>query len=696
MRHRAALSFALAVVSLPAQNPDAQAPTFPAQTELVVVDAVVFDGKGNPVEGLRRDDFTVKEDGQAQTVTSFEAVGLPESPPNPEGVSRVVVTNVPSAPDAAPTRSFVILFDDAQLSRTTGARARAALKHFLETGLRAADEVTLVSSASGVFWSTRLAEGREDLLALLDRLQGRRAVNHSSDRISDYEATRIVARDVQVTQLVTRRYMDSGVMPDIKSSSRRATPELDIAPGIALVQANAARVYADVQGRTEASLRALERVANALAGAKGRKSVILVSDGFVYDSSLDFRSVTRAARRSNSAIYFLDARGLTGLAQFDSAEFGDALQERDELATMGQDVLESEGAQSLAADSGGFTIRGTNDLDRGLRMIARESRAYYLIGYASSNVKRDGKYRKIQVEVRGPGLEVRARKGYFAPSDEKPLPPKPGTLDPRVRQAIDSPVVLGGIPLRMVIYVLGPTGGGRVSVLLAADADPRAFGFRQAGDRFETTLDSYILMTARDTGENKPFEKEIALSLPAPVRARLEATWLPIFRDFDLAPGRYQARLLLKDRESGHRGSLRGEFVVPDPKQLGLSTPLLTDSLQPGPSGSPPRPVPLARRSFASGENLLYLFEVYGAALDPSSGQPRVTSQYEVRRKGGSTMVRTEPAAVPPGPQGRPARQITLSLKGVPAGDYEIVLTLKDQVTGKSLERDDPFTVVGT
>jgi VWFA-related protein len=690
MRHRVAFSFALAVFSLPPQKTEAPAPTFPAQAELVVVDAVVFDAKGNPVEGLRREDFAVREDGQAQTVTSFEAVGLPESPPSPEGVSKVVVTNVPPAPDAPPTRSFVILFDDAQLSRTTGARARAAIKRFLETGLRDADEVTLVSSASGVFWSTRLAEGREDLMALLDRLQGRRAVNHSTDRISDYEATRIVARDVQVTQLVTRRYMDAGVMMDLKPPS-----ELDVSPGIALVQANAARVYADAEARNEASLRALERVANALAGAKGRKSVILVSDGFVYDSNLDFRAVTRAARRSNSAIYFLDARGLTGLADFESAEFGDALQERDVLATMGQDVLESEGAQSVASDSGGFTIRGTNDLDRGLRTIARESRAYYLIGYASSNGKRDGKYRKIQVEVRRAGLEVRARKGYFAPSDEKPLSPKPGTLDPWVRQAIDSPVAISGIPLRMVVYVLGPTGGGKVSVLLVADADPRGFGFRPAGDRFETTLDSYVLMTARDTGENKPLEKEIALSLPAPVRARLEATWLPMLRDFELAPGRYQARLLLKDRESGRMGSLRSQFDVPDPKELGVSTPVLTDSLQPGPAGGPPRPIPLARRSFASGENLLYLFEVRGAMPDPS-GQPHVTSQYEVRRRDGSTMVRTGPAPVPPGPQGRPARQIAISLKGVPAGDYEIVLTLKDQVSGQTLEREDPFTVEGT
>jgi VWFA-related protein len=689
VKYRALSVLALAAASLSAQNPDSEAPKFPAQAELVVVDAVVLDGKGNPVEGLLRDDFQVREDGQPQTIVSFEAMGLPESPSSPPGVSRFLATNAPRTAASAPPRSFVILFDDAQLSRRSGERARAAVKRFLETGLRDADEVTLVSSASGVFWSTRLAEGREDLLALLARLQGRRPVNNSADRISDYEATRIMARDVQVAQLVARRYMDSGVMPDLPKAS-----QLDIAPAQAVVQVNAAKVYAEARARNQATLHALERVANALAGAKGRKSVILVSDGFVYDSTLNFQDVTKAARRSNSTVYFLDARGLQGSADFETAEFESALQERDVLATMGQAPLESEGAQSVAVDTGGFSIHGASDLDRGLRMIAHESRSYYLIGYTPNNAKQDGKFRKIQVTVRRAGLEVRARKGYFA-GDEKLAPLKPGALDPRVREALDSPFAVAGIPLRMAVYVFGPTGVGKTRVLLVADADPRSFGFRKAADRFETTLDSYALVAARDTAESQPQEKEIALSLPADVRAQLEASWLPILREFELAPGRYQARLLLKDRESGHLGSVRQEFEVPDAKQLGISTPILTDSLQPGPVGSPPRPVPLARRSFASGENLLYLFEVRGAERDLSSGLPRVTSQYEVRGPAGSSLARTDPVGIRPGPQGQLARQITLSLQGLPAGDYEIVLILKDQVSGQTFQREDPFAVEG-
>ena len=67
----------------------------------------------------------------------------------------------------------------------------------------------------------------------------------------------------------------------------------------------------------------------------------------------------------------------------------------------------------------------------GCEKVARELRAYYLIGYIPTNPRHDGKFRKIQVEVRRPGVQVRARKGYYAPEEGKPQPKTPHGLDPR-------------------------------------------------------------------------------------------------------------------------------------------------------------------------------------------------------------------------------------------------------------------------
>ena len=680
-----------AVSGVPAPPP--QAPTFPAQAELVQVDAVVLDSRGAPVEGLKEDDFVVKEDGIIQTVQQFEAIALPESEPSRTATTTFVSTNAP--PQAGRrTRSFVIVFDDAQLSKPTAENARDAVAGFLRTGLRDDDEVTLVSTATGAWWSARLGEGRDDLLAVLDRLRGQRAVDTSGSYMSDFEAMRIyVNRDQQLGAEVTRRYAENGVILDPgNANALQVANDLQIGEGHPIVRVNAAQAYMNVRLRNQATLHALERVADALAQGKGRKSVLLVSDGFIHDPSLpEFRDVQRAMNRVNASVYFLDARGLTGSSEFASAEFGRALLEQDVSSTLSRVALETEGAESVAIDTGGFSLRNPNDLVGEMEKVARDSRSYYLFGYASRNTRRDGKFRKIEVEVRRPGLKVRARSGYYAPTDAPLGPRKPGELDPRVREALDSPFTVDGIPLRMSAYVFGPAASGKDSVLVVAEADPDGVAPGVSEGPLDATLDSYLVVAARDGSLSVPVEKEISLSLPANARARVRQTWLPIFRDLELPPGTYQARFLLRDQKTGRVGTVRHEFKVPPTESFRTSTPILTDSLQGDPKQGPPRPVPLARRTFPSGANLVYVFEVYGAG--PASSPPRVTSACEVRRADGAPLVRGAASPIEPGPQGQLGRQVPISLQGAPPGDYEIVLTLENEGSRERLQVRDPFTV---
>jgi len=82
--------------------------------------------------------------------------------------------------------------------------------------------------------------------------------------------------------------------------------------------------------RLRTTLDALERALNGLAGAKGRKSVILVSEGFIHDINVDeFKRVSEASRRANAAVYFLNSRGLEGMPIEMTAQFGPALPDQD-------------------------------------------------------------------------------------------------------------------------------------------------------------------------------------------------------------------------------------------------------------------------------------------------------------------------------------------------------------------------------
>jgi VWFA-related protein len=388
-----------------------EAPRFPSGVELVTVDVVVTDKKGNPVPGLPRDAFTVQEDGTPQVIASFEAIKVPEAPsPTTPERPRVSTNTVPVARTG---RSFVIVFDDIHLAPFQAHRAKTAVAEFLKGGVREGDLVTLIATGGGVWWSTRMEAGRDELIALLKRLDGRLLPQAGPDRMSDYEAMRIhVYHDVQVEQRVSRRFETYGV------STRSGLGDSQnpmYADGDPMVRGRASEVYYQAVSRNRITLEVLERSLNALGASKGRKSLILVSEGFIYDPNLDeFKRVTQASRRSNVAMYFLDTRGLGGLPTYASAEFGPPIDNQDIGAAFVENLEASEGAESLAADTGGFSVKNTNDLVGGIKRIADESQSYYLVGYNSTNTARDGRFRKIQVKVAGKGLKVRARKGYVA------------------------------------------------------------------------------------------------------------------------------------------------------------------------------------------------------------------------------------------------------------------------------------------
>jgi VWFA-related protein len=671
-------------------------PTFRAGVEFVTVDAVVLDRRGEPVAGLTAEEFQVEEDGRPQSIVSFEAVALPESAAVPAPSRSRVSTNT-TAPGQQRRRTFVIVFDNVHMAPERIGAARAAVAEFARSALRPGDEVMLVPTSGGAWWTAEVPEGSGDLTAALERLQALRPRNTSVDRISDWEAMRLyLQRDPRVMAEVARRYYEHRLLLEPPGGAERA--DLQVSPGLPLIQAKAAEVYQAALGRKRATLTALERVAASLALVKGRKSIILVSEGFVHEPQLaEFRDLVRAAREANAAIYFLDGRGLTGAPVTADAEIAEGTDPHDLNSVLNENLVEAQGADSIAIDSGGFSIKSSNNLAAGLRRIAEESRSYYLLGYQPARTARGGRFHRIEVRVRRPGLEVRARRGYYAPQEGEMPRREVDGLDPRVRQALDSPASAEGVALRLTSYVLGASWEGKATVVLVAEADPASFVFEQQGGRFVDVLDSYLVVSARATGENVHREKLIELSLPAEIKHRLESSWLPIVREVELVPGVYQARLLLRDRRGGRIGTVRHDFTVPRLDGLRTSTPILTDTLQASPSGAPipGRPQPVARRRFAVGRTLYYLFEVFGAQRDGGAGAPRVSAGYEIQASDGAVRAKQPPAPLAPGTHGELVQVFVLSLPGVAPGDYEVVLRVQDDLAGKTLEVRDPFTVAG-
>jgi len=686
------------------QAPPAAAgqPTFGTQVELVTVDVAVVDKKGQSVRGLTRDDFVVSENGVPQALTSFEAVVVPETPrtqviPRPP----VVSTNV--VPDTRRGRTFAVVFDDIHLSAMQAQRARGAVAAFLQEGVADGDMVTLVATGGGAWWTARMPEGRDSLVSILKRLDGRYVPDPSPDRITEYEAMRIEEyQDEQMAWQVQRRFDAYGAVGQQKDARGVRPPDaITTNPGMIpeVVRMRAREVHDLARSRDRISLQVMKRVIESLEGIKGRKAMVLVSQGFVYDIQLEqMKEVTLASRRCNVPIYFVDTRGLQGLPDAFTASFSQPIAPQDVVAVLADLTREAEGSEALALDTGGFVVKSTNDLAGGMRRVSNESRAYYLLGYNPTDLRRDGKFRRIEVKLRPPrdkGRSVRARRGYYAPLEGQAAQGPQRNADPVIGHALDSPFEIPDVPLRVSSFVFDEVALDQLSVQLAVEIDVRNLGYKQDADRSTDALAFLIEAQHLESGEYYRYDQKIELSLLPETRRRLERTGYFVAREFTLPPGAYQAKVVVRDLNSGKVGSVVHEFGVPKVGSLRVSTPVLSDVLEQDASGNR-RPVLQIRRSFATDAVLYCQFSVYGARKEDASLMPRVRAGYEIRRADGVVFKRTDPTPINPTSVGALLRLHGIRLRGAQPGEYELVLTVKDDLAKESVEIREPFEIVGT
>jgi hypothetical protein len=158
-----------------------------------------------------------------------------------------------------------------------------------------------------------------------------------------------------------------------------------------------------------------------------------------------------------------------------------------------------------------------------------------------------------------------------------------------------------------------------------------------------------------------------------------------------MPPGVWQIRILVEDEETGRVGTSLHTFEVPSHEDFRLSTPILTSELEE--VDGAPRPRVVLNRTFRAGQVLYCQIQVHGAADDPRERLPHVRSGYELRK--GDTLVRAvEPTRIRAEWDGRLSRLMGLSLEGAATGNYTLVLTAEDELTGKTLTVSEPFTVL--
>jgi len=688
------------------------------------VDVVVLDNQGQPVRGLAREDFTLLEDGRPQRVVGFQAKEL--TPPAQQSAPEVGINDERTAANQGSSerrgRTFAFLVDDLGTEALPMEDAKRAIAGWLNDKADPRDEVTLTTTSGDTWWGDRVDRGRADLLAVLSRVRGRKPRQLRSEWMSDWEAYRIAVYESPTGAAAASEGLESGGAGPPSASGASRAPASGTPAGIPnplghiidrvlnrwqgpaksrqMVMARAMELYDGTTRRIQSVLSAVERLSRGLAGARGRKSIFVFSEGFLNDSHQSgFERAVDASQRGNTAVYFIDVRGLAGL-YFYGADQATAPADVGVITTE-EAYLETAGTEYVAKTTGGASVRDTNDLLGGLERVARESSVYYLLGYQPDNSP-DGKWHKLEVQVSRPGVTVRSRRGYqaTAPSDlaasqqandthksegkkgSSKGPTRP--LDPAVMASPPDET----IALRVAPYVLGAEKVALARVLIAVEVEMSTLAFDATGTRRQATVDLTILGLSRDEPKLFPLDERLKLDL----QGATVGGWLTLSREIRLPAGVAQVRVLVRDAATGRAGTVTQRLVVPALDRPYLTTPILTDRIE-TPRGGPPRLVPLAHRRFRPEGRLYCAYEVFGMTDTEGRATTQVAGSHTLQTDEGRVISTSPPTRIAVDLGGRVVRMLALPLDGLEEGGYQLTLEVVDQMSGRTLVTHEAFVL---
>jgi VWFA-related protein len=658
---------------------DATSPTFKASTNLVIVNVTVRDKRGKAIEGLKKDQFTLLEDGKPQTIAVFELQHLNDQTlpalevPAPTLKTRAPATVAP-APEPKPAlkadelkdrRLIAMFFDLSSMQPAEQIRARDAAVKFIETQMTASDAVSIMTLTNELRVIQDFTNDRETLLGAIQSLR----IGDSSE-LSGLAATGADATD------------DSGEFTADDT-------EFNIF-------------------NTDLKLSALEDAARKLAPFPEKKALIYFSSGIGktgVDNQSQIRATVNAAVRANVAFYPIDARGLVAFAPA-----GDATQ----ASPKGTGVFTGSAQTSargsfhdsqdtiftLASDTGGKALLDSNDLTLGIKAAQTDIDSYYVLGYYSANPAQDGKYRHVTVKIAAlaESAKLDYRRGYYAAKVWGKM-----SSDDKERQledalTLDDPFT--DLPLALEVDYF-ETGREKYFVPITVRIAGSALGLSP-----KSTTDLDFIGQIRDPHGKMlgGIRDEIKLKLSEENAAQLGSRHIEYDTGVTLPPGEYNLRFLARENQNGKMGTYEMKFNVPDlsKQSTGVRMSSVVWSHQREPLSASigsasnnkkleaehplvqngEKLVPDITRVFRKNQKLYVYFEVY----DPgTAASPSVSAELTMFR-GKSKAFESAPVHATKPKSGRPntvALEFELPLANISPGRYTCQVSVIDEQARK-------------
>ncbi|MCC6539583.1 MAG: VWA domain-containing protein [Bryobacterales bacterium] len=512
---------------------------FRTSSNLVLVTVFARGKQGQPLAGLTKEDFTLIENGKPQAISVFDFQKIDAQPPPPATTLAERPTEAAKPePLAAGAERFrdrrllVLYFDWSSMQPADQVRAKESAEQFIRTQMTTADLVSMISFASKLKVDVDFTADKDLLL----------------EQIAKYP---------------------SGIASEFAEA---ADAEADTSEDAAF----AADETEFNLFNTDRKLIALEDTARRLGALPEKKALVYFTSGGSRtggDNESQLRATINAAVRGNVSFYPVDVKGLQaeppgGGAASAGARGTGLFSGQTQTRQRDRAMQQQDTMTALASDTGGKALLDDNNLVTGIVQAQQDLQSYYVLGYYSSDDRRDGRFRRVEVKLTpaaiartGGAAKLDSRGGYFAEKEFKTF----NRFD-KERQLEDA--LLLGDPvtdLRLALEVNWfRFAKDRYFVPVAVKIPGSAIPLAKKGTAETTGFDFIGQVRNARGGVVATVRDGIKIQLREEKAGKLGSSSLLYDTGFTLPPGEYKIRMLVRENQSGRMGTFETSFTIPD------------------------------------------------------------------------------------------------------------------------------------
>jgi VWFA-related protein len=668
--------------------------TLSVKVQLVVEAVVVKDKEGKPIHGLTAKDFSVTEDGVAQTVRICEhqdlaalAKPLPASKPDSEDITLYrQLTRTQIAPETVDNERYK--------------NRRLLALYFDMTAMNPADQLRALSAAQQF---VRMQMTTVDLVSIL-RYQG-----GSVDILQDFTADRNKLLSILETLIVGEGQGSAETVDDASSADTGAAFGQDDSEF---------NVF-----NTDRQLSALETAAKMLSQLNEKKSLIYFASGLRLngiDNQAQLHATVDSAIKAGVSFWPIDARGLVA-----GAPLGDATQGSPgnsgmysgaaALAVTNNFQQSQDTLYALAGDTGGKALFDNNDLTRGIVQAQEAISDYYILGYYATNTAKNGHFRRVKIGLtQNLDAKLIYREGYYADKEFARF-----TAVDKERQLEDAlmledPITELSIAMEIDHFQLNRA---EYFVPIVVKIPGRELALAKRGGAEHTLIDFVGEIKDLVGGSTVTNVRDnVNIKLSDATAAELAHRPIEYDTGFTLLPGKYMIKFLARDDETGRIGTYETTFIIPnlnkEEKRIPISSVVLSsqrvelnqalydaakakdrlkeDSVNPLVKDGK-KLIPSVTRVFSTTREIYVYFQAYKqhtpgeqAASTPAN-QPLFA--FVTLYREGKQVFETPPTAIVPNASSRLGTMplsFNLGVNGLQKGAYDCQITILDPATKKA------------